>query len=159
MIENLKNIKNLFDFITSNNSKNWLLALTWFFVFEFTSAVLEFFYMEKSINYIEIIPDGIYKELLIAFFVVSLVWFSIFNIVFMKIEQLIVLSLYSLFCLYLFVTHDITFSFFLHNINIFEISLDGFTIYSLIQLFLKVLIFYLVFQIFISFKNRRKLVQ
>lgn len=159
MIENLKNIKNLFDFITSNNSKNWLLALTWFFVFEFTSAVLEFFYMEKSINYIEIIPEGIYKELLIAFFVVSLVWFSIFNIVFMKIEQLIVLSLYSLFCLYLFVTHDITFSFFFHNINIFEISLDGFTIYSLIQLFLKVLIFYLVFQIFISFKNRRKLVQ
>lgn len=157
MFDNLLQIKNRFDFITSNYGKNWLLALTWFFVFEFTSAVLEFYYMDNSKYYIEVIPNGIYKEILISLFVVLLVWFSVFNIIFMKVEQFIILSLYTFFCLYLFITNDITLNFFFHNINIFELNLDGFTLYSMIQICLKTIVFYLCYKIFVSFKNRNKL--
>lgn len=157
MFNKLLQIKNRFDFITSNHGKNWLLCLTWFFVFEFTSAVLEFYYIDESKYFIDVMPNGIYKEILISLLVVLLVWFTVFNIIFMKIEQFIMLSLYTFFCLYLFITNDITLNFFFHNINIFELNLDGFSFYSMIQIFLKIVVFYLFYKTFISFRNRNKL--
>lgn len=38
-------IKNRFDFITSNNGTNWLLALNWILILEYFSAVLEYLFI------------------------------------------------------------------------------------------------------------------
>ena len=74
----IENIKSKFDLITSENGKNWLLALNWILVLEFLSSIIEYEFLDKSEKYIEHIPDGIFKELLVALMVVFFVWYSFY---------------------------------------------------------------------------------
>lgn len=66
----LKQLKYKFDLITSDNGKNWLLALNWVLVLEFLSSIVEYQFLDVAKGYIEYIPDGIYKEFAIAIFIV-----------------------------------------------------------------------------------------
>ena len=81
--DTIKEIKNKFDSITSENGKNWLLALNWILVLEFFLSFLEYKFLDVSRGYIEYIPNGIFKELLIAILIVLFIWYSIYNFIFM----------------------------------------------------------------------------
>ena len=78
----LKEIKYKFDLITSENGKNWLLALNWILVLEFFSSFIEYEFLDVAKGYIEYIPNGVFKELLIAILIVLFIWYSIYNFIF-----------------------------------------------------------------------------
>jgi len=149
-------VKNKFDLITSNNGQNWLLALNWLLVLEFFSAIIEYQFVESSKQFIIHIPNGLGKELLIAFMLVLFIWYSIYNLIFMKEEQFFIFTLYLSLCIYLLITNDLTLTLLVHNLNIFEMINDSLSFYMIFQLFLKFIIFYLIYKILIVLKNRNK---
>ena len=151
-----KQIKNKFDLISSENGTNWLLALNWILIIEFISSIIEYNFLDIAKNYVEPLQNGLYKELLIASLIVLFIWYSIYNFIFMKKQEFFTFTLFASLCTYLLFTRDLTFNLLLHNLNIFEITLDGFGFYMIIQLFLKLVIFYLIFKMLAAFKNRNK---
>ena len=151
-----KKVKYKFDLITSNHGTNWLLALNWILVLEFLSAIMEYQFVDIAKNFVTYIPHSLQKELLIAVMIVLFIWYSIYNFIFMKKEQFFVFTLYLSICVYLLSTNDLSFNLLAHNLNIFEITIDGFGFYMVFQLFLKFIIFYLIFKMLIALKNRNK---
>ncbi|MDD2886924.1 MAG: hypothetical protein PHY66_03905 [Aliarcobacter sp.] len=150
-------IKSKFDFITSNNEKDWLLALNWILVLEYFSAVLEYIFIDSAKKFIINIPDGMLKELLIAIMIVVFIWYSIYNFIFMKKEQFFIFTLYISLCIYLLITNDLSFNLLAHNLNLFEITIDGFGFYMMFQILLKFVILYLIYKMLIALKNRNRL--
>ncbi|MDY0051491.1 MAG: hypothetical protein RBR65_03025 [Aliarcobacter sp.] len=155
----LKKLKYKFDSITSDNGKNWLLALNWILVLEFLSSIIEYQFLDIAKEYVEYIPDGVYKELLIALSIVLFIWYSIYNFIFMQKNQFFTFTLYVSVCIYLLFTHDLSFNLLLHNLNIFEVTLCGFGFYMIIQVLLKFIIFYLLYKILVAIKNRNNISQ
>ena len=153
----LKEIKYKFDLITSENGKNWLLALNWILVLEFFSSFIEYEFLDVAKGYIEYIPNGVFKELLIAILIVLFIWYSIYNFIFMKKQKFLTFTLYVSICIYLLSTRDMSFNLLLHNLNIFEVTLGGFGFYMISQLLLKFIIFYLIYKMLIAFRNRNKI--
>jgi hypothetical protein len=151
-----KKVKYKFDLITSNNGTNWLLALNWILVLEFLSAIMEYQFVDIAKKFVIHIPNSLQKELLIAVMIVLFIWYSIYNFIFMKKEQFFVFTLYLSICVYLLSTNDLSFNLLAHNLNIFEITIDGFGFYMIFQLFLKFIIFYLIFKMIVALKNRNK---
>jgi hypothetical protein len=150
-------LKNRFDLITSNNGEDWLLALNWILVLEFFSAIMEYQFVENAKQFVIHIPNGIEKELLIALMLVFFIWYGIYNFIFMKKEKFFIFTLYVSICIYLLITDDLYFNFLIHNLNIFEITIDGFSFHLMFQLSLKFIIFYLIFKMLIAYKNRNKI--
>ena len=150
-------IKNRFDFITSNNGTNWLLALNWILILEYFSAVLEYLFIDNAKKFVINIPDGMLKELLIGVMIVVFIWYSIYNFVFMKKEQFFIFTLYISLCIYLLITNDLSFNLLANNLNIFEITIDGFGFYMMFQILLKFVILYLIYKMLIALKNRNRL--
>lgn len=150
-------IKSKFDFITSNNEKDWLLALNWILVLEYFSAVLEYIFIDSAKKFVINIPDGMLKELLIAIMIVVFIWYSIYNFIFMKKEQFFIFTLYISLCIYLLITNDLSFNLLAHNLNLFEITIDGFGFYMMFQILLKFVILYLIYKMLIALKNRNRL--
>ncbi len=150
-------IKSKFDLITSNNGTNWLLALNWILVLEYFSAVLEYVFIDSAKKFIINIPDGLLKELLIAIMIVIFIWYSIYNFIFMKKEQFFIFTLYLSMCIYLLITNDLSFNLLAHNLNLFEITIDGFGFYMMFQILLKFVILYLIYKMLIALKNRNRL--
>ena len=152
-----KEIKYKFDLITSENGKNWLLALNWILVLEFFSSFIEYEFLDVAKGYIEYIPNGVFKELLIAILIVLFIWYSIYNFIFMQKQKFLTFTLYVSICIYLLSTRDMSFNLLLHNLNIFEVTLGGFGFYMISQLLLKFIIFYLIYKMLIAFRNRNKI--
>lgn len=150
-------IKSKFDLITSNNGTDWLLALNWILVLEYFSAVLEYVFIDSAKKFIINIPDGLLKELLIAIMIVIFIWYSIYNFIFMKKEQFFIFTLYLSMCIYLLITNDLSFNLLAHNLNLFEITIDGFGFYMMFQILLKFVILYLIYKMLIALKNRNRL--
>lgn len=156
-LNNSNNFLYKFDKITSNNGKDPILAFIWILVLEFTSTILEYEYLEVSEQYIFTMQDGLLKELFIALLFVLFIWYCVYSIVFMYRKQFITLALYSSLCIYLLITHDITFNLLIHNLNPINIIENGFSFYMMIQLFLKVIIIYLVIKMLTNIrKNKQK---
>ena len=153
----LKEIKYKFDLITSENGKNWLLALNWILVLEFFSSFIEYEFLDVAKGYIEYIPNGVFKELLIAILIVLFIWYSIYNFIFMQKQKFLTFTLYVSICIYLLSTRDMSFNLLLHNLNIFEVTLGGFGFYMISELLLKFIIFYLIYKMLIAFRNRNKI--
>ncbi|RXK13157.1 hypothetical protein CP965_04990 [Halarcobacter mediterraneus] len=146
-----------FDRVTSNNGKDWFLALTWIFVFEIISSIIEYEYLSVARTYIVDIPEGVLKEFIIAIFVSFFVWHFVFSIVNMRRNQFYFLILYGLLGLYFYITKDVTFNLLFHNIiNPFELQFNGFGPYTLVQLFIKLIILYLIFKMLQGIKNRKE---
>ena len=146
-----------FNRITSKDGKDWFLALTWIFVFELISSIIEYQYLEVARSYVVHIPEGVFKEFLIAVFVSFFVWHFVYSIVNMQRNQFYFLIMYALFGLYFYITKDITFNLLFHNIiNPFEFEFNGFGFYTVIQLFLKIVIIYLIIKMFQGLKNRNR---
>lgn len=146
----MKNCLCKFNLITSNHGKDWLLALIWIVIFESISSIIEYKNIDYSENYITHFPDGVFKELLVAVLLVSFLWYGIYNFVFMQKNRFFLFALYASICVYLFFTHDITFSLMLHNINPFEFPFNELSFYLFFQLILKIIITYLIYKMFIS---------
>lgn len=156
-LNNSNNFLYKFDKITSNNGKEPILAFIWILVLEFTSTILEYEYLEVSEQYIFTMQDGLLKELFIALLFVLFIWYCVYSIVFMYRKQFITLALYGSLCIYLLITHDITFNLLIHNLNPINIIENGFSFYMMIQLFLKVIIIYLVIKMLTNIrKNKQK---
>lgn len=153
----LKGLKYKFDSITSNNGRSWLLALNWIFLLELLSSIIEYRYLDIGKAYIEHIPDGIFKELFIAILIVLFIWYSIYNFIFMKLQEFFIFTLYVSVCIYLLITDDVSFNLLFHNLNIFEITLDGFGFYMIVQLTLKFITFYLIYKMLVAIKNRNNI--
>ena len=126
-------IKDKFDLITSNNGKSWLLALNWILLIELFSTVLEYEFIDISKNFVVYMPSSIQKELLIAIMIVLFIWYSIYNFIYMRKEQFFIFTLYLSICIYLFITDDLSFNLLAHNLNLFELTIDGFGFYLIIQ--------------------------
>lgn len=143
-----------FDKITSNNGSDWLLILTWIFVFELLSSILEYQYLAIAQTYIYHIPQSIFKEIGIALLIVAFIWYVVYMIVFMKKHQFFYLALFGSLGLYLIITHDVTFNLLVHNlINPFEFEFNSFGFYMIVQLFIKSIITYLIFKLLLLIKR------
>lgn len=151
--EKLKKFKYNFDKISSNHARDWQLALLWIVLFEFFSSIFEYEFVNKSHEYIDFIPHGFYKEILIAGLVLPFIWLCVYNLVFMHKTNLIYLALYATFGLYLIITEDLTFSLLLHNLNPLELNIGG-TIYFIVQLFFKLIIAYLIYKLVVAFRHK-----
>lgn len=150
----LKNVKNTFDKISSNHAQDWQLALFWIVLFELFASMFEYFFVEKSHAYVQFVPNNFFNEIYIALIVVMFIWFCVYNLVFMNKTNLLYLALYAVLCIYLFVTQDVTFNLIAHNLNPLELNLGG-GFYFTIQLFFKLLITYLIFQLVIAYRHKR----
>ncbi len=147
-----------FDKYTSKNTTDWYLALTWIFVLELVSSLIEYYYLPIAKTYIVDIPEGVFKEFLIAIFICFFVWYFIYSIVQMRKNQFFSLVLYMLLGLYFYLTKDVTFNLLFHNIiNPFEFEFSSFGLYTIIQIFIKLIILYLFTKMIISIKNVKKL--
>lgn len=145
-----------FNKLTSNHGKDWQLALVWIIIFEVISSIYEYEYLEIAQNYIYHVPEGFLKEIVIAILVVFFIWYSVYSLIFMKRNRFFYLALFGSIGAYLVVTHDVTFNLLIHNIiNPFEFEFNSFGIYIILQLFLKLIIAYLIFMLFISIKNKK----
>ena len=146
---------NKFDKITSNNGTDWMLAFIWIVIIELFSTILEYEYLDVAKSYVFYMQESIYKELLISAIFVSFIWYVVNSIIFMYRKQFIILALYGSICIYLAITHDLTFNLLLHNLNPFELAIDGFGFYMIFQVTLKLIIIYLFIKMFWAIKNKK----
>ena len=151
-----KNYLNKFDKVTSNNGKDWVLAFIWIVILELFSSILEYLYLDVGKSYIFYMEESIFKELLISTIFVSFVWYLVNSIIFMYRKQFVILSLYGSVCIYLAITHDLTFNLLLHNLNPFELGIDGFGFYMIFQVLLKIVIIYLLIKMFSAIKTKKQ---
>ena len=151
-----KNYLNKFDKVTSNNGKDWVLAFIWIVILELFSSILEYIYLDVGKAYIFYMEESIFKELLISAIFVSFVWYLVSSIIFMYRKQFVILSLYGSVCIYLAITHDLTFNLLLHNLNPFESGIDGFGFYMIFQVLLKIVIIYLLIKMFLAIKTKKQ---
>lgn len=144
-----------FNEFTSKHGTDWFLALTWIFIFEIISSIIEYKFLDYSRTYVIHIQDGVFKELLIAIFVSFFVWHFVYSIIEMQKNQFYFLAMYIALIAYFVVTNDMTFNLLFHNIiNPFEYEINGFTPYTVVQIFIKIIMLYLLVQMFKGFKHK-----
>ncbi|WP_072680018.1 hypothetical protein [Arcobacter sp. LA11] len=146
--------KNGFDKITSQNATNWKLILFWIIVFEFIASIIEFLYVDKSVDFSVSIPHTPLTELLVASMVTLFVWFFIWNIIYENKNNLFRLAIFSMIGLYFIITSDFTLQFLLQNLDPFHFFDLEFGFIFFVEFFFKLLIAYLIYQLIISLKNR-----
>ena len=154
--DKLKKVKQSFDKITSQNSTNWKLVLFWIFLFEVFAAIVEFIFVDKYVEYSVTIPHTLTTELLVGLCVTAFVWYCIYNIIFFdSAKNRFRLLIITLVGLYFVVTNDFSLQFLLNNLNplhFLELDFGGVLI---LELLLKLVILYLIYQLIISAKNSK----
>lgn len=150
----LKKVKNNFDKITSENATNWKLVLIWIIVFEFVATIVEYLFLDKVSTFSVPIPHTLTSELIVASIVTIFVWFCIYNIIFENKRNIFRLAFFSLIGLYFIVTSDFTLQFLLQNLNPVHFFDLEFGMVFFIELFLKLVITYLFYQLVVSLINR-----
>lgn len=149
-----------FDKYTSKNGTDWYLALTWIFILEIISSIIEFYYLPTAKEYVIHIQKGILRELLIAGFVSFFVWHFVYSVIQMRRQQFLFLVMYFLLGIYFYLTDDVTFNLLFHNIiNPFELEFNRFGLYTIVQIVIKIVMLYLIVRFFQSIKNRKKIKQ
>ncbi|APW64859.1 hypothetical protein LPB137_02855 [Poseidonibacter parvus] len=132
------------------------MAFIWIVILELFSSILEYIYLDVGKAYVFHMEESIFKELLISAIFVSFVWYLVSSIIFMYRKQFVILSLYGSVCIYLAITHDLTFNLLLHNLNPFELGIDGFGFYMIFQVLLKIVIIYLLIKMFLAIKTKKQ---
>lgn len=140
-------LKNNFDKITSNNSASWSLALFWIVLFEILATLIEYSFVHQTPTAMMHIPDGIYSEIIIGLIVTVYIWLCVYNLVFWNKSSILYLILFGFIGIYMITTHDYFLDFLINNINIFRLIQSDIGINLIIQLFFKLIIFYLIFQV------------
>ncbi|WP_428026393.1 hypothetical protein [Arcobacter sp.] len=148
-------LKNNFDKITSNNSESWSLALFWIVIFEILATLIEYSFVHQTPSIMLHIPDGVYSEIIIGLIVTVYIWLCVYNLVFWNKSSILFLILFGFIGLYLITTHDFVFDLFINNINIFRLIQSDTGINLIIQLFFKIIIFYLIYQLIKSLRTSK----
>ncbi len=151
-MKNYMALKNNFDKITSNNSASWSLALFWIVIFEILATMIEYSFVHQTPSVMLHIPDGVYSEIIIGLIVTVYIWLCIYNLVFWNKSSILYLILFGFIGLYMVTTHDFVFDLFIDNINIFRLIQSDTGINLIIQLFFKIIIFYLIYQLIKSLR-------
>ncbi|RXJ79098.1 hypothetical protein [Arcobacter sp. F2176] len=151
------NIRTTFDKITSNNSESWSLALFWIVIFEILATMIEYSFVHQSPDIMMHIPDGVYSEIIIGLIVTIYIWLCMYNLVFWDKTSILYLILFGFIGVYLITTHDFVFDLFIKNINIFRLIQSDTGINLIIQLFFKIIIFYLIYQLIKSLRTTKNL--
>jgi len=155
MKENMKKFKDTFDKITSQNSTNWQLLLFWLIVVELFASIIEYLFLSNVNTSSVKIPHTIYTEIIVAIFVTSYVWFFIYNIINGTKRTLMKFMFFSVIGLYFIVTNDFTLNFLMQNLNPLHFFDLEFGFVFFVEVFLKLLMAYLVYQVFITIKNKQ----
>tara|TARA_R110002050_G_scaffold672_6_gene4690 strand:+ start:2765 stop:3223 length:459 start_codon:yes stop_codon:yes gene_type:complete len=150
-------IRTTFDKITSNNSASWSLALFWIVIFEILATMIEYSFVHQTPDIMMHIPDGVYSEIIIGLIVTIYIWLCMYNLVFWDKTSILYLILFGFIGVYLITTHDFVFDLFIKNINIFRLIQSDTGINLIIQLFFKIIIFYLIYQLVKSLRTTKKL--
>ena len=150
-------IRTTFDKITSNNSESWSLALFWIVIFEILATMIEYSFVHQTPDIMMHVPDGIYSEIIIGLIVTVYIWLCMYNLVFWDKTSILYLILFGFIGVYLITTHDFVFDLFIKNINIFRLIQSDTGINLIIQLFFKIIIFYLIYQLVKSLRTTKKL--
>ena len=148
-------LKNNFDKLTSNNSASWSLALFWIVIFEILATMIEYYFVQQTPSTMIQIPDGIYSEIIIGLIVTIYIWLCIYNLIFWDKSSILYLVLFGFIGLYLITTHDFVFDLFIDNMNIFRLIQSDTGINLIIQLFFKIIIFYLIYQLIKSLRTSK----
>ena len=148
-------LKNNFDKLTSNNSASWSLALFWIVIFEILATLIEYYFVHQTPSTMIQIPDGIYSEIIIGIIVTIYIWLCVYNLIFWDKSSILYLVLFGFIGLYLITTHDFVFDLFIDNINIFRLIQSDTGINLIIQLFFKIIIFYLIYQLIKSLRTSK----
>lgn len=154
--QKFKKVKYSFDKITSQNSTNWKLVLIWLVVFEIFASILEYLFANKITEYSVPITHSLITELILAIGVTLFVWFCIYNIIFENRKYIIRLIFIGIIGVYFIITSDFTLQFLLQNINPLHFFDLEFGFIFFVELFLKILMAYLIYQFIISLKNNDK---
>jgi len=152
----IQKYKYKFDKITSGNSQNWQLVLFWIICLELSASIFEYEFFKNSTSYVNLIEAGVFKELLISFFLVCFVAGCIYNIIFFTKKSILTLIIFGFLCSYLFITSDFTFSFLAHNIEPTHFFQTSVSLALIIELIFKFILAYFIFQLVISYQNRKK---
>lgn len=150
-------IRTTFDKITSNNSASWSLALFWIVIFEILATMIEYSFVHQTPDIMMHIPDGVYSEIIIGLIVTIYIWLCMYNLVFWDKTSILYLILFGFIGVYLITTHDFVFDLFIKNINIFRLIQSDTGINLIIQLFFKIIIFYLIYQLIKSLRATKTL--
>ncbi len=150
---NFKRVKHSFDKITSENSTNWKLVLIWIIIFEIIASALEYLFADKVSKYSIELTHTLTTELILATVVTLFVWLCIYNIIFENRKYIARLIFIGIIGLYFIITSDFTLQFLLQNINPLHFFDIEFGFIFFIEVFLKILITYLIYQFIISLKN------
>jgi len=148
-------LKNNFDKITSNNSASWSLALFWIVIFEIIATLVEYSFLHHRPSIMIEIPSGIYSEIIIGLIVTIYVWLCIYNLIFWEKSAILFLILFGFIGVYMNITHDYVLDLFINNINVFRLIQSDTGINLIIQLFFKIIIFYLIYQVVKSLRAAR----
>lgn len=154
MPERIKRLKHSFDEITSQHSTNWQLVLFWIIVFELVASIFEYVFIDSSSKLSVHIPHTLFTELTIASIVTLFIWFCIYNIIFESRINILRLSFFAIVGLYFVVTSDFTLAFLMQNLNPLHFFDYDFGVVFFIELFFKLLITYLIYQLIVSIIKR-----
>ncbi len=151
----LKKVKEGFDKITSNHSRDWKLVIVWIVIFELISSIVEYLFV-KHPNFSIGLPDTLFVELTVGLGLTLFIWGCVYTFIFWNKDRFLYLTLIGFIGLYLVVTHDMTFGFLLHNINPIHFFQVEFNFALFVELLFKLIILYLIYQLVVSYKNSKK---
>jgi hypothetical protein len=139
--------------LSSNHSQDWLLALYWIFIIGFISSYYDFNLIQHEGKYVHYELSSVFKT-------IGLILVVLFFYCICKIKDKFVDGLYFIICFYLvyiYSTEDYLLSLFSQTINPFSVMKTNDPING-IQLFFKIIITYLIYQLIISIRQntRRK---
>lgn len=159
--EDKKSGKNIFEWfvfkihgISSNHSQDWTLALFWIFIVGFIASYYDFNLIQNSeAKYIHYNLSSIFKT-------IGLIFIILFIDRLCKIKDKFINKSYfiiSFYLIYIYATEDYLLSLFSQTINPFSVMKTNDPING-IQLFFKIIIAYLIYQLIISIRQntRRK---
>ena len=151
----LKFYKYNFDKITSENSQNWQLLIFWIILFELLAASFEYLFFTNSHAYVNILPPSLLKEFIIGVTFALFVWACVYNFIFWNKTNFLLLILFSCTGIYFMITNDMTFSFLVHNIEPFHLFQSNMSFALIVVLFIKLIITYLLYQLYVSLKTKK----
>ncbi|MDN5047085.1 hypothetical protein O8C97_04440 [Aliarcobacter butzleri] len=159
--EDIKEGKNFFEWLvfkihglSSNHSQDWLLALFWIFIVGFIASYYDFNLIQNSEDkYIHYNLSSIFKIIGLIFIILFIDRLCKIKDKFINISYFIISS----YLIYIYATEDYLLSLFSQTINPFSVMKTNDPING-IQLFFKIIIAYLIYQLIISIRQntRRK---
>jgi len=149
-----KQIKHHFDRFTSNHSQNWQLVIFWIIIFEMCASLFEYWFVGNSSSFIIQVQDSIAKEFFIGLYFTIFLWACVYNFIFWNLTNLLWLCLIAVTGVYFIITNDLTFNLLLHNFFPVHYLQASFSYAIIIELFFKLIMTYLIYQLIISLKNR-----